>query len=552
MHHDVRAVLQTATSAGQPVSPGACRRHRPAAGHRPPPRGRARPPPRGPRRTLVPQVEQRSRVVDTGGRDERYPRQSREQRHRQRTLVEGGEDHRAGIASPTKVPGQRRGSRPGQLPAADTRSTVRRRSAARRFRATVRRPHARPVRPAASSRSAVLANARMAGPVISTSPSLSSRTARTRFMRRHHLVRRPVQPALSWRTGWTGRDRSAPRSDRSPPARPRRSRRAGCRAVGTSTPTAPAAVAARTSAPMSPITAHWKARNAQLPAQPATPCRATAFGTTQRSASTCGQICHTSNGPSSLLDPLVHRHHLGVGQQSAADPGLVADHPDLRAPLRRRSSSSHLRTVDGPNLARITVVRLVVHEGPVAVEQHGARPEAAKAARFDRTGGAHGRGGRPRRTGSSGWSAAIRRSSAPKAGSPGRGPGSTRRQQELDGRRQASRAAKARPEPRAARQRDHRDAAAQMTDTRCQRKRPGGPACASSRHRRPCRLRISTSSACAGLHPDAHPIVGRANRMGCYPVPADQAPACLLDPKREVGVLPECPGEPLVEAVHRL
>ncbi len=161
-----------------------------------------------------------------------------------------------------------------------------------------------------------------------------------------------------------------------------------------------------------------------------------------------------------------------------------------RTPRARRSSSTAGRP-PGAHRRRVAVVRDVVHERAVAVEQdrserrgHGSSPRRAATAPATRC-----------RTAANGMAAlvqAMRRSSGPNTSSPGRGPGARRRPRNC-----AVRAAHPSAPSTATRGRRATSpptpTAAAATVATCHARRPR-PVSARSRHPGPCRARNVASS----------------------------------------------------------
>ena len=158
--------------------------------------------------------------------------------------------------------------------------------------------------------------------------------------------------------------------------------RAGGR-VGTSTPSAPAAVAAPTSLPMSPTTA-TSGRAPRAAARRPAPCRGGACGTGSRPRARAGTPARWRNRRRAV-HPRVHRVDLRPGEQPPGDPGLVAHHShrDPGGPQRPHRVQRGRHRLDP---VRVPVVGHVDDQGAVAVEQHGLRSAVCADARGDHGG----------------------------------------------------------------------------------------------------------------------------------------------------------------------
>ena len=149
--------------------------------------------------------------------------------------------------------------------------------------------------------------------------------------------------------------------------------------VGTRTARAPAARAASTSAPMSPITTHSFGCSPSSRAAAWTRPGA-GFRQAQPSSTPCGQTCQVSNGPSrSSTRALTRCQRLGT-DQSASHPGLIADHADRNAaPAQVAEHAAGAR--HRADARRVGQVGHVGDQGAVAVEQDGLGPIVAAGRR---------------------------------------------------------------------------------------------------------------------------------------------------------------------------
>ena len=148
------------------------------------------------------------------------------------------------------------------------------------------------------------------------------------------------------------------------PVRPGRSPRRGDR-VGTSTPVAPAARRPDVGLDV----ADHRALEGRTPSSAAAENQA-GHGLRQCSGLSghAGRSATRRRAPV-LVDPPVDRGDLSGGQQPTPDTGLVADHPEPDS--GRPEPIQHLPSpVDDPHPLGIAVIRNVVHERPIPVEQH--------------------------------------------------------------------------------------------------------------------------------------------------------------------------------------
>ena len=170
------------------------------------------------------------------------------------------------------------------------------------------------------------------------------------------------------------RSTAAPRSGASRVAALASSRRVT--GVGTSQPCAPAAAAAVTSEPMSPTTATCSGAD---PERGGAVHHEAGLGLAA-AAPVRRRVRADLPGVERAEQPIhlrVHRIHLRGRGQPPADGRLVRDDADGQAgaaqPVERLGRAGH-RT----HQRRVVVVRHVVHEGAVAVEQHGPHPAAPR------------------------------------------------------------------------------------------------------------------------------------------------------------------------------
>ena len=380
------------------------------------------------------------------------------------------------------------------------------------------------------TRSHRAASARMAGPASRTSPSLSRRTAEDVG---HGAAQEQVD-------GFGQRARHAR-------ARPR-SRPRGVRGVGTMHRAGAGGRAASTSAPMSPTIAQSRG---------CTPRRAAA----RRISPGCGlaaraavvravrAVLERAERAEQRLHPRVDGRDVVVATSPRAMPDwletIAVRHAGRAQALERLARARHRL-----HALRVAVVRDVGDQRAVAVEED-RRGQAARRAR--RGAGARRRAATRRwpRTGSPRSSTRIVATSAASAGRGRSAPTRTRRcrasqpaprsaaqRTRMRGTSPARRARRPRPRP-AARDRGREVGAAA--------RRAATPARAP-RQSRPCRRRISTSSALPACLVTEIEAGRRPNRVHDVARARDDPPAALDDAQAEVGILAVGAREALVEA----
>ena len=498
----------------------------------------------------VAQVEQRARVVDRRRRDPRHAGQPQQQRRRQRALVEGAEDDRGvGAAAPPRA--RRAPRRPRARP-----GRARGRSTAPASRRPRRRPAAAPPPAARADRTAASRGRRRPRP----RGSPARRAARRRRCRagrrargsRRRLDRRarrassgtgsgsPGVPAVEQqvdRAREVGRDLGAAAISSRPRARRRHEH------------------AARAGRPRgldvgADVADHRAARAGRRPA--ARPPRRMRPGAGLRQRAAVGRAVRAPlDGPERAeqrLDPALTASTCARVSSPRATPlWLVTTRgPDAGGaqPVERLPRAPGI----GSTRAGSPLYGHVDDQRAVAVEQHGSRPRPRRRAAASRRGERRATAtSRPRRTASAALVHGHRRDLA--ARSAGRGDP---RERELGGAREPRRAGRG-GEPRRRRAATRRGDGQRRPPPRSRGgagERPRGTP-ARSRQPRPCRRRMSTSSALPACLRSETAAAGGADRVQDRAAPADDPVAGARQPQAEIGVLAVGAREALVEAADR-